>query len=83
MDRISAIFSALIPNQYDASDRAAGYITSVDRQGNPARFSLMTISFGCVRVVPQEFKHYSVVVERAKELLKEAKALAGNSRRCG
>ncbi len=83
MDRITTVFSALIPNQYSADDRRAGFITGTDRQGNPTRFPIMSISFGCVKVNPQDFKHYSLVVDKAKEYLKEAKATEGNSRRCG
>ncbi len=77
-DKIIASFDSLIPNQYDDETRKQGFICGVDRFGNQARFPLMSISFGSVSVEPSKFKHYSQIVEKAKELLKSAKTLSGS-----
>ncbi|MDI6757933.1 MAG: response regulator, partial [Endomicrobiia bacterium] len=72
-EKISAVFGALIINQYDDAARKNGFISGKDRSGAPAQFPIMTISTGCVHITPGKFSHYSLVVDRARELLKEAK----------
>ncbi|PKN01390.1 MAG: diguanylate cyclase response regulator [Elusimicrobia bacterium HGW-Elusimicrobia-1] len=80
--KIAAVFGALIINQYDTDARKNGFVSGKDRAGAPAQFPIMTISTGCAKVVPGKFPHYSLVVEKARELLKTAKTQTGNSLVC-
>lgn len=78
--RIIEIFEAHILEQYDEDVRQRKYIWGVDRNGNKVQYPIMTLSMGIVLHINKDmFKHYSQVVERAKTLLKAAKAQAGNS----
>lgn len=83
IDKIIAAFDSLIPNQYDEETRKKGFLWGTDRNGDVVQFPLMSISFGCVLVEPSHFKHYSQVVEKAKELLKTAKISKGSQAEYG
>jgi hypothetical protein len=49
------VFNAAAPALYDPLTRERGYIESEDRQGNPTRFPLTTLSIGALRVGPAQF----------------------------
>lgn len=66
-------FDRQSPELYDEDARQRGYIWGVNRQGQETQFSLMTISIGVVNVGKDTYRHYSQVVEKAKEALKTAK----------
>lgn len=78
--KIIEIFESHIPLQYDEDVRKRGYIWGADRNSNKIQFPIMTLSIGIIlNVQKSEFKHYSQVVEKAKNLLKTAKSHQGNS----
>src|SRR3989339_236641 len=72
-EKIIQNFDAFVPNKYDEESMAKGFIMGVNRSGAEEKFPLMTVSLGVAVVEPGKYKHYSQVVERAKELLKKAK----------
>jgi diguanylate cyclase (GGDEF)-like protein len=53
--RMIEVFNAAAPALYDPLTRERGYIESEDRQGNPTRFPLTTLSIGALRVAPAQF----------------------------
>jgi EAL domain-containing protein (putative c-di-GMP-specific phosphodiesterase class I)/GGDEF domain-containing protein len=53
--RMIEVFNAAAPALYDPLTRELGYIESEDRQGNPTRFPLTTLSIGALRVAPTQF----------------------------
>jgi diguanylate cyclase (GGDEF)-like protein len=53
--RIIARFNAAAPTLYDPVTRDCGYLEAEDRQGNPTRFPLTTLSIGALRVLPGTF----------------------------
>jgi diguanylate cyclase (GGDEF)-like protein len=78
-EKVIENFDRLIPGQYDEDVRQRGYIWAVGRDGQEARFPLMTLSIGATIVEPGRFQHYSQVIERVKEMLKVAKAKEGST----
>jgi len=72
-------FDDMIPQQYDEETRKAGFMMGVSRQGQEIRYSLMSISLGVANVEKDKYKHYSQVVEQAKDMLKKAKLKDGSS----
>lgn len=85
LDRAEALAQMIVkyvddmaPQQYPENVRSQGYLMGTDRQGNETKFPLMAISLGVAVVEPGKFKHYSQVVDRAKELLKKAKPQTGS-----
>lgn len=77
------VFDSLIPCKYDAEERTKGYMMGINRQGQSERFPLMSISAGIVKVDPALYNNYSQVVEKAKEVLKTAKAIPGSIYKMG
>lgn len=72
--RIIELFDRTIPEFYSSEDRALGYITGKDRQGNETRTGLMSISIGIVSNVFQKITHVAQISEIGAELKKFAKA---------
>jgi diguanylate cyclase (GGDEF)-like protein len=66
-------FDAQAPELYDEDARSRGYIWGINRQDQETQFPLMTISLGLINVSKDTYRHYSQVVEKAKEALKKAK----------
>jgi diguanylate cyclase (GGDEF)-like protein len=71
-------FDARVPELYDDDARAEGFIRGLNRQGKETIFPIMTISLGVVKVASGTYIHYSLVVEKAVEMLRKAKAEAGS-----
>jgi diguanylate cyclase (GGDEF)-like protein len=75
---ILAVFDALIPLQYNAQDRRAGYFFGKDRRGHLHRVPLMTLSIGIVTNQHRRFSHPAEVSELATEMKSYAKTLPGS-----
>ncbi len=58
---------------FDAETRARGYLLAEDRQGNPARFPLTTLSIGAVHVRPGAFEAPEEVASAAAAAKHHAK----------
>ncbi|MDH3456535.1 MAG: diguanylate cyclase [Gemmatimonadota bacterium] len=75
---VVAVFDALIPYQYNAQDRRAGYFFGKDRRGHLHRVPLMTLSIGIVTNERRRFTHPAEVSELATEMKSYAKTLPGS-----
>jgi GGDEF domain-containing protein len=75
---VVAVFDALIPYQYNAQDRRAGYFFGKDRRGHLHRVPLMTLSIGIVTNERRKFGHPAEVSELATEMKSYAKTLPGS-----
>jgi len=75
---IVSVFDLLIPLQYSAQDRRAGYFFGKDRRGHLHRVPLMTLSIGVVTNERRLFATASQVSELATEMKGYAKTLAGS-----
>ena len=72
------VFDNLIPLQYNAQDRRAGYFFGKDRRGQLHRVPLMTLSIGIVTNEHRIFTHPAQVSELATEMKSYAKTLPGS-----
>ena len=77
-DEIIQLFDELIPYQYTAEDRRAGYFLGKDRRGSVHRIPLMTLSIGVVTNQFQPFHHSAQISELAAEMKSYAKTLPGS-----
>ncbi len=68
-------FDKLAPGFYSEEDRAAGFISGVDRQGNTVKAGLVSVSIGIVSNVSQKIAHVAQIGELGAELKKHAKSL--------
>src|SRR6185295_5531890 len=75
---VIAVFDNLIPFQYNAQDRRAGYFFGKDRRGQLHRVPLMTVSIGVVTNERRHFASPAQVSELATEMKSYAKTLAGS-----
>jgi GGDEF domain-containing protein len=75
---VVGVFDALIPFQYNAQDRRAGYFFGKDRRGHLHRVPLMTLSIGIVTNERRRFSHPAEVSELATEMKSYAKTLPGS-----
>jgi diguanylate cyclase (GGDEF)-like protein len=66
-------FEDMVEQQYNEDDRSKGFIMGVNRQGQEVKFPLMSVSLGVANVEKDKYRHYSQVVEQAKDMLKKAK----------
>lgn len=76
-------FDDMAPQQYDEDVRRRGYLWGVDRQGQEVQFPLMSVSIGIVDVTAGKYRHYSQIVEQAKNMLKKAKLRKGSAYEAG
>lgn len=72
-------FEQVIPLYYDAEARARGYIETLDRQGRPSRFPLMTITLVIVSNEHRRIEHPGQIGDIAAELKRKAKSLPGST----
>jgi diguanylate cyclase (GGDEF)-like protein len=72
-------FDDMITQQYTDDDRMKGCMIGINRQGQEVKFPLMSVSLGIANVEKDKYKHYSQVVEQAKDMLKKAKLKDGSS----
>jgi GGDEF domain-containing protein len=75
---VIGVFDMLIPFQYSAQDRRAGYFFGKDRRGHLHRVPLMTLSIGIVTNERRRFTHPAEVSELATEMKSYAKTLPGS-----
>lgn len=68
-------FDKLSPSFYNDEDRQAGFIMGIDRQGNPIKTSLVSVSIGIVSNVNQKISHVAQIGELGAELKKYAKSV--------
>ena len=68
-------FDKLSSSFYNEADRKEGFITSIDRQGNMVKTSLVTVSIGIVSNVNHKITHVAQIGEMAAELKKSAKSV--------
>lgn len=78
-EQILADFGVSAPWFYNAEDRAQGGIHSVDRQGVPRFFPIMSISLGALRIDAGRYDSPQEVAARLNELKGQAKRTSGNS----
>lgn len=71
-------FESIIPTFYDEADHAAGFIKSVDREGNQRTFPLMTVSIGIAHNTCRNFVHFGEMAAAAADMKKYAKSYVGN-----
>jgi diguanylate cyclase (GGDEF)-like protein len=71
-------FDRIISTFYDQAEREAGSIVSMDRQGNPRPFPLMTISIGVTSNKNRQFSHYGEITEAVSEMKHYAKHADGS-----
>lgn len=76
---IVARFDRGVPAFYNDEDVARGYIESKDRQGNPARFPLVSISMGAVVLKQRPFRLHVEVAEVCAEVKHKAKTIKGSN----
>ncbi len=72
-------FDLIVTNFYDADDRAHGHIESVDREGNPRTFPLMTCSIAIVDTSISAISHLAEISARSAEIKKLAKSIVGSN----
>lgn len=72
-------FDVIVANFYDDEDRARGAIQSVDRQGRPQEFPLMTCSIGVIDTTQTPVRHLADISARAAEVKRFAKSLPGSN----
>jgi diguanylate cyclase (GGDEF)-like protein len=68
-------FDKASPDFYNEKDRAAGFVTGVDRQGNSIKTSLVSVSIGIVSNVSHKITHVAQIGELGAELKKLAKSM--------
>ena len=73
--RIIERFNAAAPALYDSETRDRGFIEAEDRQGNPTRFPLTTLSIGALHVTPGLFTAPEDVASAAASAKHQAKKL--------
>jgi len=71
-------FDKLSPTFYNDVDRKAGFILGVDRNNNPIKAALVSVSIGIVSNANQQITHVAQIGEIGAELKKYAKS-AGKS----
>ncbi len=78
-ERIIASFELVATDFYDEEDRVRGYIQSVDRQGNPQQYPLMSCSIGAVDTISTQVTHIAELFSRVAEVKTFAKRLPGSN----
>ncbi len=76
--RMLMLLTQVIPLYYDADARSRGYIETIDRQGQPARFPLMTIPMVIVTNEDRTIEHPGQIADIAAELKHRAKSIPGS-----
>lgn len=72
-------FDQIVVNFYDEEDRVRGGIDSVDRQGRPQHFPIMTCSIGVVDTSITEVSHIGELCTRVAEVKCCAKKVSGSN----
>ncbi|MFZ5801397.1 MAG: GGDEF domain-containing response regulator [Candidatus Omnitrophota bacterium] len=81
-DRVDAVcqkiiqdFEAKAPTFYSEDERKRGYIAGTDRQGNIAKFPIVSVSIGVAANETRQFSHVAQINEICAELKEHAKKL--------
>ena len=77
--RVIADFDARVPTLYDPEDAVAGWIQVEDRQGQPRRFPIVSVSLGIASSARRSFNDHRGLVATATELKGVAKRDLGSS----
>jgi GGDEF domain-containing protein len=72
-----ALFDAGVPDLYSETDRANGFLESVDRKGRHQRFPLMTVSVAIVTNQWRSYSRHEEIAETAAEMKKVVKKSEG------
>ena len=76
-DAVANSFDRAAPGFYTEEDRARGFVTSKNRQGQVVQTPLMTLSIALVNNEKRPLAHFGKVVEIACEMKRYAKSLPG------
>ena len=71
-------FDEIIPSFYDGENRSRRCIESIDREGHPKTFPIITLSVGIATNACRAYTHYGEMTEVASEMKKYAKACSGS-----
>ena len=71
-------FDKIVPTLYDKKDRDAGFIETLDRQGNPRRYPVTALSIGIATNRNRTYSHFGEMTEVASEMKKFAKKSWGS-----
>jgi diguanylate cyclase (GGDEF)-like protein len=77
--RVIERFDQDAPNQYDQEDLERGFVEVEDRQGNPQKFPVISISIGIATTATRKFSHYGEAISVAAEMKTFAKRQAGSA----
>jgi GGDEF domain-containing protein len=75
---IFARFAEVAPTWYDPEDAVRGFIEGEDREGNPHRFPLLTVSIGAASTAVRPLSHRAEAVAIATEMKALAKRTPGS-----
>jgi diguanylate cyclase (GGDEF)-like protein len=71
-------FDAMVPELYDAEDRARGYVEDTDRRGRARRVPFVRVSIGIVPLLADRFEDATDVARAAAEMKEVAKRSEGS-----
>lgn len=71
-------FDAQIPQYYNETDRARGYLEVSDRQGNHFQAPIISVAIAIIANDRRELKHPSQVADAAAEIKRYVKSLPGS-----
>lgn len=71
-------FDSKVSELYDPEDRARGYINTIDRQKQPIKLSIMTVSLVIIDCHPGQYRNPEELARAAAELKKHAKSQDGS-----
>ena len=72
-------FDLIVGNFYDEEDRIRGYIESKNRQGNPEKFPVVSVSIAVVSNEYRPIRHIGQVSAIAAEIKKRVKSMKGSN----
>ncbi|MHB1132107.1 MAG: response regulator [Chloroflexota bacterium] len=78
-ERIIARFDEEVRKHYSTEDLARGYIVATDRQGQVARFPVVTVSIGVVTNMYKAIDSVGMVGNLAAEVKRKAKSVPGSA----
>ncbi len=78
-ERVLSRFQDGVKEFHDPKSVERGFYESVDRSGQPRRFSLLSLSIAVVTTLNRPFDSYGQLVSVASEVKKKAKSISGNS----
>jgi GGDEF domain-containing protein len=76
---VLSAFDEAAPKLHDTGDAERGHIVLADRQGNPRRYPLVSVSAGIASTEHRRFADYRQIVAVATEMKNVAKAKPGSA----